>query len=276
MDIGHLRHLRWAKNNQQSDWVTYNRMRGQFSSALEHATPERFFVDPTTCNAPTATPTSTPPFDAAKPVCAEGISAVKAIAIAQSQGQKVYTLTSRNIATSMPQLNHSQATIDDVQNAVNAGKEVTISQARITLIGWTGAGYAVVDPATGAGSYLIEGKANGGNISAAALALGSLAFIMLLVGKLALVGLIPALAIAAPFYALVLGGIALTLFLIEIATGGLDRTCGGSAACGQIEIITRIAAVGVLLALLGAASGGSLVPLILAFLLYKSLIAGNA
>jgi hypothetical protein len=48
-----------------------------------------------------------------------------------------------------------------VQNAVNAGKEVTISQAKITYAGWSGAGYLVIDPQTGAGSYLIEGGANG-------------------------------------------------------------------------------------------------------------------
>ncbi|MCA2998958.1 MAG: hypothetical protein ING75_10190 [Rhodocyclaceae bacterium] len=163
MDVGHLRHLRWAKSNQQNEWVAYNRIRGQYASALEHATPERFFVDTTTCNLPTATPTSTPAFDPAKPACAEGISAVKALAVAQRQGQKVFTVTSQNIAAVLPQLSgHSQQTRADVQNAVNAGKEVTISQSRITHSGWTGAGYLVIDPQTGAGSYLIEGGANGG------------------------------------------------------------------------------------------------------------------
>ena len=41
---------------------------------------------------------------------------------------------------------------------------MTISEARITYAGWTGAGYLVVDPQTGAGSYLIEGGANGGDM----------------------------------------------------------------------------------------------------------------
>jgi hypothetical protein len=88
---------------------------------------------------------------------------VKALAVAQSQGQKVFTVTSQNVAAVLPQLSgHSQQTRADVQNAVNAGKEVTISQARITYSGWTGAGYVIIDPQTGAGSYLIEGGANGG------------------------------------------------------------------------------------------------------------------
>lgn len=64
----------------------------------------------------------------------------------------------------LPQLGHSQATVDDTQNAVNANKEVTVSQARITYAGWTGAGYLVVDLQTGAGSYPIEGGANGGDM----------------------------------------------------------------------------------------------------------------
>lgn len=164
MDIGHLRHNRWAKSNDQAEWVAYNRMRGKYSSALEHATPERFFVDATTCNLSTATPTSVPPFDATKSACAEAVSAMKAIAVAQAQGQKVYTITSQNVATVLPQLNHSQATVEDIQNAVSAGKEVTISQTRVTQSGWTGSGYIVVDPQTGAGSYLIDGKANGGDM----------------------------------------------------------------------------------------------------------------
>jgi hypothetical protein len=178
MDIGHLRHLRWAKSNQQNEWVAYNRIRGQYASALEHATPERFFVDTTTCNLPTSTPTSTPPYDAAKPACAEGISAVKALAVAQSQGQKVFTVTSQNIAAVLPQLSsHSAQTRADVQNAVNAGKEVTISQARITYSGWTGAGYVIIDPQTGAGSYLIEGGANGGVFALALAVIFSLLFL---------------------------------------------------------------------------------------------------
>jgi hypothetical protein len=158
--------------------VAYNRIRGQYASALEHATPERFFVDTTTCNLPTATPTSTPAFDPAKPACAEGISAVKALAVAQSQGQKVFTVTSQNIAAVLPQLSgHSQQTRADVQNAVNAGKEVTISQARITYSGWTGAGYVIIDPQTGAGSYLIEGGANGGVFALALAVIFSLLFL---------------------------------------------------------------------------------------------------
>ena len=56
--------------------------------ALEHAIPERFFNDPAKCNAEgTTTPV------AGLPACPQGISAVKAIALAAAQGQKIYTIT---------------------------------------------------------------------------------------------------------------------------------------------------------------------------------------
>ncbi|WP_235507373.1 transglutaminase family protein, partial [Acidovorax sp. Leaf78] len=68
MDIGHLRHARWVKNDDpnaainnkpeltangktaaQNRWIAYNKLRGQYSSAMEHAVPEQFWVDKTQC-----------------------------------------------------------------------------------------------------------------------------------------------------------------------------------------------------------------------------------
>ncbi|MDR3351797.1 MAG: hypothetical protein LBO00_02020 [Zoogloeaceae bacterium] len=68
IDIGHLRHIRWVKddnpqsaiNNKpeltqngktatQNRWIAYNRARGQHSSAMEHAVPEQFWVDRNQC-----------------------------------------------------------------------------------------------------------------------------------------------------------------------------------------------------------------------------------
>jgi hypothetical protein len=100
--------------------------------------------------------------DPNKPACTEGISAVKAIAIAQSQGQKIFTINQLNASLAIPQLSHRASVIDEVWNAVNAGKEVVIHQSAITANGWSGAGYSVIDPETGAGGYLIEGGARGG------------------------------------------------------------------------------------------------------------------
>ena len=92
MDIGHLRHVCWVKDDDpksqinkdpnlapngktaaQNRWIAYNRMRGQYASAMEHAAPEAFWVDKTKCshtdeNGRIQNPTLNP--------CAEGISAV--------------------------------------------------------------------------------------------------------------------------------------------------------------------------------------------------------
>jgi hypothetical protein len=62
----------------------------------------------------------------------------------------------------LPQLAHKALIIQDVKDAVAAGKIVTISQSTISYKGWTGAGYSIVDPNTGAGAYLIGGGADGG------------------------------------------------------------------------------------------------------------------
>jgi hypothetical protein len=44
---------------------------------------------------------------------------------------------------------------------VASGKEVTIHEAPISAHGFSGSGYTVIDPQTGAGSYVIEGGARG-------------------------------------------------------------------------------------------------------------------
>ena len=49
----------------------------------------------------------------------------------------------------------------EIRSAVNAGKEVTVHERAINAHGWSGYGYIIIDPETGAGAYLIEGKGNG-------------------------------------------------------------------------------------------------------------------
>jgi hypothetical protein len=84
MDIGHVRNLTWAKDNDAKSWVAYNRLRGQYMSALEHAIPERFFNDPTKCNTEgAATPV------VGLPSCPQGISAVKAIALVDRSANQI-------------------------------------------------------------------------------------------------------------------------------------------------------------------------------------------
>ena len=153
MDIGHLRHVRWVKdddpksqindkpelkqNNKsaaQNRWIAYNRMRGQYASAMEHAAPEAFWVDKTKCshtdeNGRIQNPTLNP--------CAEAISAVKAIAIAQSEGQKIYTINKANAQTALAKLPIGGEVGSEIRNA---GKEVTVHEKSINKHGWKGFG----------------------------------------------------------------------------------------------------------------------------------------
>ena len=178
MDIGHLRHIRWVKdddpqaaiNNKpeltangkpaaQNRWIAYNKMRGQYSSAMEHAVPEQFWVDKTQCRYQDETGTIQNPTLAD---CAQGISAVKAIAIAQAQGQKIYTINQSNAATALATLPVGGDVGAEIRSAIQAGKEVTVHEKPINAHGWTGYGYTITDPETGAGAYIIEGRGNGG------------------------------------------------------------------------------------------------------------------
>jgi len=93
----------------------------------------------------------------------EGISAVKAIHLANQQGLKTYRVTGSNIATVLPILQVSSAVKGDIQNAVNAGKEVLIPEQELQVNDWRGVGYVISDPETGAAGYLISGGFAGGS-----------------------------------------------------------------------------------------------------------------
>ena len=115
-------------------------------SAYEHLIPEKLFTDPTDANRP------------------QGVSAVKALALAVSQGQKIFTLNAQNQAQQpalLAQISIDPQAMAEIQNALAAGKEVTVHQSPITQSGWTGSGYIITDPETGAGAYKISGGANG-------------------------------------------------------------------------------------------------------------------
>jgi len=151
MDINRYASMNVAKDNDPATAITYNRQSGMRLSAFEHLIPERMFADPTK-----------PLNDPTQP---QGFSAVKVLALAASQGQKIFTLNQANQAqhqTLLAQITIDPQAMTEIQNALAAGKEVTVHQAPITQSGWTGSGYIITDPGTGAGAYKIVGGANGG------------------------------------------------------------------------------------------------------------------
>lgn len=178
MDVGHVRSIRWVKDDNpqskinsapnltkngktaaQNRWIVYNKGKGQYSSAMEHATPERFWVDRAQCRY------TDDKGDIQNPAlidCTQGVSAIRAIAIAQQQGQKVYVVDKSNRDMVLPKINLNGDVGSEIRDAIEAGKEVIFHDGLISVGGWTGFGYVIADPDTGGGAYLISGKGNGG------------------------------------------------------------------------------------------------------------------
>lgn len=70
--------------------------------------------------------------------------------------------------------------MSDIRDAISAGREVTAHERNISVKGWTGLGYVILAPTTGAGAYLIDGGANGRVAFAVGAALGSLLALIVL------------------------------------------------------------------------------------------------
>lgn len=128
MDVDRVYMHAEAKDGDQAKKLAYMRQVGSAGSAFEHAVPERLFADPTK-----------PLDDPSQP---QGISAVKAIAIAAANGQKVYTLNARNQAYHagiVAGLGTDADTKAEISNALNAGMEVGLllpcSQLRVVSRG---------------------------------------------------------------------------------------------------------------------------------------------
>ncbi|ABQ28136.1 transglutaminase-like domain-containing protein [Geotalea uraniireducens] len=96
----------------------------------------------------------------------DSVSTVKLLQLANEAGQTIYTINSANVSQTLPLLNQTQQVKDDIQNAVAAGKEVTIPGSKITRNEWSGTGFIVRNPDTGEGAYMISnGLAGGGSTS---------------------------------------------------------------------------------------------------------------
>jgi ABC-type multidrug transport system fused ATPase/permease subunit len=133
-------------------------MRGQTASALEHAIPEQMWIDRTQCR---YSDEFGQVINSKKLPCAQGISAIKAISIAQAEGQRIYTINQNNAVTALAALPIGGNVGSEIRSAIDSGKEVVVHERAINSNGWSGYGYIIVDPETGAGGYLIEGGGNG-------------------------------------------------------------------------------------------------------------------
>jgi hypothetical protein len=94
-----------------------------------------------------------------------GISAIQLLTDAGNQGIPLYSLTAANASALLPQLSASSAVKSQISAAVAAGQTVLVSQRAPERLDWSGVGYIMLDPDTGAGAYLIEGGLNGGELA---------------------------------------------------------------------------------------------------------------
>ncbi len=146
MDVDRLMQAVFSKDGDMNKVKQYMLVSGNNSSALEHSVPEQLYS------------TATEPVN--------GISALKVLKIANDQGVPIYTIIQSNVGVTIPQLQIDENAKVDIVNAVNAGKIVTVSKTNITMNGWSGCGYTIVDPTTGAGAYMIAGGFSGALIQA--------------------------------------------------------------------------------------------------------------
>jgi len=148
MDIDHNSAIQVDISNNNKNRLEFIEQQGVRLSANEHLVPETFFNNPNSTQ---------------KNV--DGISAVKALQIASSQGQKIYQIDNTNINIILPKLTHDSSVLTNIKNAISSGKIVTISEKNINFHSWVGSGYIIIDPDSGSAAYLISGGLNGGFIA---------------------------------------------------------------------------------------------------------------
>ena len=145
MDIDRSAAIMVDKTGDKAGQVGFAAVIGMLSSLLENRVPEQLLsTDEQTV---------------------AGVSAAQALMLANEQGQKIYRITSDNIASVLDGLVMDAGVRSDIQNAIAAGLQAMVHESPVSLGGWSGTGYIINDPETGAGAYRISGGANGGWIS---------------------------------------------------------------------------------------------------------------
>lgn len=94
----------------------------------------------------------------------ESVSSTRIIAEANRQGIPVCMITEENIDSILPNLYVSALTKDYISQYVGSGFTAICPQRDVTVNDWSGVGFTVIDPNTGASAYLLSGSIiNGGS-----------------------------------------------------------------------------------------------------------------
>lgn len=97
----------------------------------------------------------------------EGISAAEVLVRAKASGQQIHTVTASNVDAILAQTNLPAEDEAEIRGAVQQGRIARIPSANITLNRWSGTGYILRDPQTGAATFPISGGMAGGSTTGA-------------------------------------------------------------------------------------------------------------
>jgi len=218
MDVDHMSSYRVAKDNNPEAKINFNKLTGNRYSAMEHLVPEQMF--------------------STEENKAEGISAVKAIAIAAAEGQKIYTITNENLETALANITLVEDTETEIRNSVNAGYEVMAHEQQINFNGWLGEGYIITDPVTGDAAYKISGGGNGGDLFAKGLGyVVGMMGIFAASGGIGVIGIPIILALIVSFSLLLIA----TLVSVHLDNNFTALNAAAAFGCG---ILTSLAVAG--------------------------------
>lgn len=182
IDMDRMSNTGAHKDGNPAATINYQEEAGRSLSGMEHKVLENAF----------STPQDT----------VQGVSAVKLLALANMQGQRIYTITETNASTALAAVSLPASIERNIAEAATAGKIVRVHAAPMTYAQQTQlVGYSVLDPETGGGYFISTDNANGGEVMldreglGAVLVIIGLLFLLVAVlgGGLSFLLLIPAL-----------------------------------------------------------------------------------
>jgi RHS repeat-associated protein len=93
----------------------------------------------------------------------QGISAAKALLLARRAGQTIYTVDAGNLDSVLASVSLASDVEDEIRASVAQGRIAKIAASNISVNRWSGTGYILRDPSTGAATYPISGNLAGGS-----------------------------------------------------------------------------------------------------------------
>ena len=93
----------------------------------------------------------------------KGIASVSALTRSKREGQALTRVDGANVNAVLAQADLGADAEAEIREGVTRGRIAWVAESRIAVQQWTGTGYVIEDPATGAAAYLISGGFAGGD-----------------------------------------------------------------------------------------------------------------